>query len=86
MTERQEWLKVRGLPTFPIQIRMDLGTRADDEVAWLCQHGYLIDTVVGVYRKITIREGCMYFFREAMNVIFAIAKKQSWIAPRPFKR
>jgi hypothetical protein len=36
---------------------MDVGIREDDEIAWLCQHGYLINIVIGVYRKITIRDG-----------------------------
>lgn len=46
-----------GLPTYPIQERMEVGERAEDEIEWLCQHGWLFDVVIGPYLKITWRDG-----------------------------
>ena len=51
-------MKKYRLPTFPIYERMEIGyDRADDELAWLLNNGYFIDSVIAFYRKIVLRDG-----------------------------
>jgi len=50
--------KKHGLPTYPIKDRMDVGSdRDDDEIEWLLEHGYFMDSPIAFYKKIVKRDG-----------------------------
>lgn len=47
-----------GLPTYPVKSGMDIGwDRTDEELEWLLDHGFFINTEIGTYRKIVKRDG-----------------------------